>query len=127
MIIVSLNNALADREEIDDLSYKIFSIANNFLSAYFILNDEILSKNSLNYAIINLAFINWLFCMVENPEMKIKNSHLGIWSLLLLYHYKTLKLFISLASSWIFLFEFWWEITFSLASKIIISKLFQTS
>ena len=45
MIIVSLNNALADREEIDDLSYKIFSIANNFLSAYFILNDEILCKN----------------------------------------------------------------------------------
>ena len=45
MIIVSLNNALADREEIDDLSNTIFSLAINFLSTYFILNDEILSKN----------------------------------------------------------------------------------
>ena len=45
MIIVSLNNSLAAREEIDGLFYKILSIANNFLSTYFILNDEILSKN----------------------------------------------------------------------------------
>ena len=45
MIIVSLNNSLADREEIDGLSYEIFSIADYFLSTYFILNDEILSKN----------------------------------------------------------------------------------
>ena len=45
MIIVSLNNSLAAREEIDDLSNAIFSLANNFLSAFFILNDEILSKN----------------------------------------------------------------------------------
>ena len=45
MITVSLNNSLAAREEIDDLSNTIFSMANNFLSTYFILNDEILSKN----------------------------------------------------------------------------------
>ena len=45
MIIVSLNNSLADREEIDDLSNNTFSVADNFLSTYFILNDEILSKN----------------------------------------------------------------------------------
>ena len=45
MIIVPLNNSLADKEEIVVLSNTIFSMANNFLSAYFILNDEILSKN----------------------------------------------------------------------------------
>ena len=45
MMIVSLNTSLAAREEIDDLSNAIFSMANNFLSTYFILNDEILSKN----------------------------------------------------------------------------------
>ena len=58
MIIVSLYNSLAAREEIDDLSNTIFPMANNFLSAYFIFNDEILSKNSLNCAIINLESVN---------------------------------------------------------------------
>ena len=92
MIIVSLNNSLAAREEIDDLSNTIFPMANNFLSAYFIFNDEILSKNSLNCAIINLESVNWLLYPVENPEEKIKNSHFGIWSLLFLYHNKTFKI-----------------------------------
>ena len=104
MIIVSLNNSLADREEIDDLFYKIFSLANNFLSAYFILNDEILSKNIA----LNILILVFGACY--------------FWIII-----KLLKLFINLASSWIFLFEFWWEITFSLDLKIIIPKLFQTS